>query len=54
LEGKDFEEAGYVRLYSQSFTLRGYILDRPWFRFGGPRPQTMYLLYKPMNQHREQ
>jgi hypothetical protein len=54
LEGKDFEEAGYIRLYSQSFTLRGYILDRPWFRFGGPRPQTMYLLYKPMNQPHEQ
>jgi len=46
LKAEDFVEAGYVRLHSQSFTLRGYILDRSWFGFGGPRNQTMHLLYK--------
>lgn len=46
LSGKDFEEAGFTRLYSQSFLLRGYLLDRSYFGFGGPRAQTMELLYK--------
>ncbi|MGH9837495.1 MAG: hypothetical protein ACREEM_01785 [Blastocatellia bacterium] len=46
LKAEDFEEAGFVRLHSQSFTLQGYILDRPWFGFGGPRHQTMHLFYK--------
>ena len=31
LRVKDFEVAGFVRLYAQSFTLKGYILDRLWF-----------------------
>ncbi|HEV2668996.1 MAG TPA: hypothetical protein VG324_29035, partial [Blastocatellia bacterium] len=47
LRAKDFEEAGFVKLYAQSFTLKGYILDRSWFGYGGPRAQTIYLLYKP-------
>lgn len=47
LKAADFEEAGYVRLHSQSFTLNGYIVDRPWFGYGGPRRQTMYWFYKP-------
>jgi hypothetical protein len=46
LRAKDFEEAGFVSLHVQSFTLKGYILDRSWFGYGGPRPQTIYLLYK--------
>jgi hypothetical protein len=46
LRAKDFEEAGYVRLYAESFTLKGYLLDRPMFGYGGPRAQTIYLLYK--------
>jgi hypothetical protein len=46
LRAKDFEEAGFVRLHAQSFTLKGYILDRSWFGYGGPRAQTIYLLYK--------
>ena len=46
LRAKDFEEAGYVRLYAQSFSLKGYILDRSFFGYGGPRAQTIYLLYK--------
>ncbi len=46
LRAEDFESAGFVRLHSQSFTLRGYILDRSWFGFGGPRSQTMHLFYK--------
>jgi hypothetical protein len=50
LRAKDFEEAGFVRLHSQSFTLKGYILDRPWFGYGGPRAQTVYLLYKPREE----
>jgi len=47
LESKDFEKAGFVRLHTQSFTLKGYILSRSWFGYGGPRAQTIYLLYKP-------
>jgi hypothetical protein len=47
LRAKDFEDAGFVRLYAQSFKLKGYILDRSWFGYGGPRAQTVYLLYKP-------
>jgi hypothetical protein len=46
LMAKDFEEAGFTRLHAQSFTLKGYILDRSWFGYGGPRAQTIYLLYK--------
>lgn len=45
LKAADLEEAGYTRLYSQSFVLKGY-LNRSWFGFGGPRRQTMYLFYK--------
>jgi hypothetical protein len=47
LNAKDFEKAGFVRLHTQSFTLKGYILSRSWFGYGGPRAQTIYLLYKP-------
>ncbi len=47
LKAGDVEEAGFKLLYSQSFTLEGYILDRSWFGFGGPRRQVIYLLYKP-------
>jgi hypothetical protein len=46
LHAKDFEEAGYVRLYAESFRLKGYILDQSLFGYGGPRAQTIYLLYK--------
>jgi len=46
LRAKDFEEAGFARLHAQSFTLKGYILDRSLFGYGGPRAQTIYLLYK--------
>jgi hypothetical protein len=51
LKAGDFEEAGFVRLHSQSFTLKGYILDRSWFGYGGPRAQTIYLLYKPREEN---
>jgi len=47
LRAKDFEEAGFVRLNAQSFMLKGYLLDRSVFGYGGPRAQTIYLLYKP-------
>jgi hypothetical protein len=46
LRAEDFEAAGFVRLHSQTLTLRGYLLDRAWFGFGGPRRQTMSLFYK--------
>ncbi|MEO6723913.1 MAG: hypothetical protein ABIP14_01300 [Blastocatellia bacterium] len=46
LHAKDFEAAGFSMFYSQSFDLKGYILDRSWFGFGGPRHQTVSLLYK--------
>jgi hypothetical protein len=50
LRAKDLEEAGFVRLHTQSFTLKGYILNRSWFGYGGPRAQTIYLLYKPQEE----
>jgi hypothetical protein len=46
LRAGDFEEAGYRRLHSQSFTLNGYILRSSWFGYGGPREQMIYLFYK--------
>jgi hypothetical protein len=47
LRAPDFEGAGFVKLTAQAFTLKGYILNRSWFGYGGPRAQTIYLLYKP-------
>ncbi|MCI0662753.1 MAG: hypothetical protein L0220_16930, partial [Acidobacteria bacterium] len=47
----DFEKAGYIRLYSRSFLLEGYILERSWFGYGGPRSQEIYLLYKTKEKH---
>lgn len=46
LSARDFASAGFVSVHAQSFSLRGYILDRSWFGFGGPRQQTIHLLYK--------
>jgi hypothetical protein len=46
LREKDFEVAGFVRLHAESFMLKGYFLDRSLFGYGGPRAQTIYLLYK--------
>ncbi|HKQ93356.1 MAG TPA: hypothetical protein VJZ77_22040, partial [Blastocatellia bacterium] len=46
LRAKDFEVAGFVRLHAESFMLKGYLLDRSLFGYGGPRAQTIYLLYK--------
>ena len=47
LNAVDFEMAGFINLYSNSFSLKGHILDRSWFGFGGTRRQTVYVLYKP-------
>jgi len=47
LSAEDFQAAGFTLFSSQSFNLKGYVLDRAWFGFGGPRQQTVYLLYKP-------
>lgn len=47
LRAEDFQSAGFTLLYSQSFELEGYIIDRSWFGFGGTRRQTVYVLYKP-------
>jgi hypothetical protein len=46
LEAQDFRDTGFMELHSHSKILRGYLLKRSWFRFGGPRSQTMYLFYK--------
>jgi len=46
LRAADFEAAGFTSLYTESFILTGYVLNRSWFGFGGPRQQTIYLLYK--------
>lgn len=47
LRAEDFLAAGYRQLYSESHTLRGYVLDRSWFGYGGPRRQTTWLFVKP-------
>ncbi|MFN0109910.1 MAG: hypothetical protein ACKVZH_13735 [Blastocatellia bacterium] len=47
LNAMDFEMAGFVNLYSRPFALKGHILNRSWFGFGGTRRQTVSLLYKP-------
>ncbi|MGH9800216.1 MAG: hypothetical protein ACRD82_07610, partial [Blastocatellia bacterium] len=46
LNATDFEMAGFVNLYSRSFALKGHILNRSWFGFGGIRRQTIHVLYK--------
>jgi len=50
LRAGDFQTMGFTVLNSQSFNLEGYLLDRSWFGFGGPRKQTINLLYKLKNQ----
>ncbi len=47
LTADDLRAAGYRELYAESQTLRGYVLDRSWFGFGGPRRQTAWLFFKP-------
>ena len=47
LNAADFEEAGYELLHSRDFILKGYLLPRSLFGYGGPRHQEMYLFYKP-------
>lgn len=38
---------GYKNLYSQSYVLKGHFLRDWWnYKYGKPRPQEMYLLYK--------
>jgi hypothetical protein len=54
LRASDFEEAGFVKLHSQSFVLKGYILDRSWLGYGGPRHQVIYLLYKAERENTKQ
>jgi len=44
---EDFQAAGFTLLCAQSFELKGHVLDRAWFGFGGPRQQTIFVLYKP-------
>jgi hypothetical protein len=46
LRAGDFESAGYVRLKSQAFSLKGLFFRLSWNHFGGPRVQNMSLLYK--------
>ncbi|MBX3277197.1 MAG: hypothetical protein KF868_04240 [Acidobacteria bacterium] len=46
LQPEDFDSAGYRLLYSKEFELRGYLLRRSYFGFGGTRRQEMYLYYK--------
>ena len=46
VESKDFEAAGYELLHEGTFLLKGYILPRSFFGFGGPRNQKMYFYYE--------
>jgi hypothetical protein len=47
LNAADFEEAGYELLHRRDFILKGYMLPRSLFGYGGPRHQEMFLFYKP-------
>lgn len=42
----DFETAGYELIAKREFVLKGYVLPRSFFGFGGPRSQEMFLYYK--------
>jgi len=42
----DFEAAGYQRLMSQDFNMRGWFVRLGWRHVGGPRIQRMHWLYK--------
>jgi hypothetical protein len=46
ITARDIEAAGYERLFSKSYDLRGRILGDIRFRYGGIRHQEMHLLYK--------
>lgn len=46
INADDIESAGYKRLNSKEYVLQGYVIQRPWFGYGGPREQAMHLLYK--------
>ena len=46
ISADDIESAGFKRLNSKEYVLQGYVIQRPWFGYGGPREQAMYLLYK--------
>ena len=46
VESQDFKAAGYELLHERSFVLKGYVLRRSFFGFGGPRNQGMFLYYK--------
>lgn len=47
LTADDFEQAGYERLISRDFKLKGYLLRFRGNRLGGWRSQQMHWLYKP-------
>lgn len=46
LRSDDFLETGYELLHREEFLLKGYILPRSFFGYGGPRKQEMYFFYK--------
>lgn len=46
MRAEDFESAGFIRLKSQSFSLKGLLVRLPRNGFGGPRVQQMHLFYK--------
>lgn len=46
LTADDIEATGFRRLRSQNYVLNGYVMNKFWFGYGGPRNQEMHLLYK--------
>jgi hypothetical protein len=46
ISADDIESAGFKRLNSKEYVLQGYVIQKPWFGYGGPREQAMYLFYK--------
>ncbi len=46
IKADDLEQAGFTRLRSQSYRLKGLLIDRYWFHDWGSRPQEMHLFYK--------
>jgi hypothetical protein len=46
ITGDDLERAGFTRLHSQAYRLKGLLVNRWWFHDWGARPQEMHLFYK--------
>jgi hypothetical protein len=46
IKADDLQRAGFTHLRSQSYRLKGLLVNRWWFHDWGARPQEMHLFYK--------